>query len=83
MYQISCRLGIVIGFTLYVDDFVHTSHVRFQIPFLSEELITNWATKLGRNVIATHFMFLQMMFKFECTGAVFAKELWLYSALVF
>jgi hypothetical protein len=49
----------------YVNNFMNTSQMRFHIPFLPEELITNRATKLRWNVIATHCMFLQMMFKFE------------------
>lgn len=81
MYQISCRQSI--GYTLYVDDFVHASQVRFQMHSLPEELITKRATKLGRNIIATHYMTLQMVFEFECTGAVLASKLWLYSTLVF
>jgi len=68
---------------LYVDNFVNASHVRFQMYFLSEELITKRATKLRRNIITTHYMTLQMMFEFESTGAVLASKLWLYSTLVF
>lgn len=83
MYQISCRYGIGIGFTLYVDDFVHASHVCFQMHFLPEKLIAKWTTKLGRNIIATHYMTLQMMFEFESTVTVLASKLWLYSTLVF
>jgi len=75
--------GIGISFTLQVDNSVHASYVRFQMHFLPEELITKRATKLGRNIITTHYMTLQMMFEFECTGAVLASKLWLYSTLVF
>lgn len=77
MYEID------ISCLLYVDYFMYATHVRFQMHFLSEELITKRATKLGWNIVTTHCMTLQMMFEFESTGAVLANELWLYPALIF
>lgn len=68
---------------LNIDDFVDASNMRFQMHFLPKELITKWAAKLWWYIIATHCMTLQMMFKFECTGAVLANKLWLNSALIF
>lgn len=75
--------GIDISCMLYVDNFVYTTHVCFQMHFLSEQFITKRATKLWWNIIATHYMTFQMMFEFESTGAVLANKLWLYSTLIF
>lgn len=47
--------------------------------FLSEEFVAQWASELGWNIITAHHMTLQVMFKFECTRAIFAGELGLYS----
>lgn len=63
-------------------NFMHASHVRFQMYFLPEELVTKRATKFGWYIIAAHCVALQMVFKFECACAILANELWLYSALV-
>jgi len=59
------KLHYYLAMLYFVDNFVNASHMRFQIPFLPEKLMTNRTTKLGWNIIATHCMFLQMMFKFE------------------
>lgn len=63
-------------------DFMHASHVRFQVNFLSKQLAAERTTVLGWHVFAAHHVTLQVVFQFERAHAVLAGELRLHAALV-